>query len=395
MQRGGAADEEFQRGCVSHGEQAALPPTSEPPAPAPKPLEPAPMKRRKPPRSREWKRRDKVSACTSSLFPWEVVFEILFRKSPRSLVLLQMVNKGLRTMLAAENMLWIRVFKRHVYFTAYNCVKVHSQEFPLLTLYKPGLAGVPVHMGRLRTDPDGSVLPPEFDASFSAYTRKAFALKVVDRCGLCGCRHRHEAYWSLGMRVCQLCMAANTLSCWELVDKYGVHYYDIMREISGKVFYFNLAASLMQHRMAFHTTHRCHASNKQLLLMLWRPHLEKILDLPALYQEQLRRRESAKTLCAILRRLRVRSLRLAHSARPMRSMDCLVIKLLSEEKRRLCSPYISKWFHTGSIVRPGDGSWAFWENPVCRKTRHQQRHGESVQALSTHLSKWEDVVVSV
>ncbi len=53
-----------------------------------------------------------------SLFPWEVVLEILFRKSQRSLVLLQMVNKGLLVMLAAENMLWIRIFKRHVYFTA-------------------------------------------------------------------------------------------------------------------------------------------------------------------------------------------------------------------------------------------------------------------------------------
>ena len=150
------------------------------------------MKRRKPPRTREWKRRDKVSACTSALFPWETVFQILFTKSPRSLVLLQMVCRSLRATLAVEEMLWIRVFKRFVFTTAYNSVKVPSPEYPGLTLYKPVLVGVPVHMGRIRTDPDGVSLPPEFDASFCAYVRKAFALMSVDRCGLCGCRHRHE-----------------------------------------------------------------------------------------------------------------------------------------------------------------------------------------------------------
>ena len=355
------------------------------------------MKRRRPPRTREWKRRDKVSACTSANFPWEVVFQILLVKSPRSLVLLQMVDKNLRSLLAAERTIWIRIFKRFLFSTAYLTNKVVSPEHPLLNLYKGGLNGIPVHMGRIRTDPDGASLPPEFDASFASYVRKAFALHCVDRCGLCGCRHRHDAYWSLGMRVCQLCMADNTLSSWELVDKYGVHYFDIMRDISGKVFYFRLPASVKQHRVAFHTERSCQLMSKSSLslLMFWRPHLEKLLDLPALYREQRLRREATWYLCAVLRRSRVYRLRCEHAKRPLRSPDCLVMALFGEERKRRCVPYKGRWEMSSSYFTPGDGSWAFWEAPRCGRSRHQRRHGERVEALASHIAKWEDIVLSI
>lgn len=351
------------------------------------------MKRRKPPRTREWKRRDKVSACTSANFPWETVFQILFRTSPRSLVLLQMVDRNLRAVLAAERMLWVRIFRRHLFSTAYLTTKVHSPEYPGLNLHKGGLNGIPVHMGRIRTDPDGASLTQEFDKSFTSYTRKAFALSCVDRCGLCGCRHRHDAYWSLGMRVCQLCMAENTVSCWELVDKYGVHYYDIIRDITGKVFYFFMPASLKQGRMAFHTARGSQVTSKAMLLMFWRPHLEKVLDLPGLYQEQKGRRKGVELLSAVIRRARVHSLRCEHAKRPLRSLDCLVMKLYEGERKRLCAPYAGKWDVSSSYIRPGDGAWAFWESPVCCKSRHQHRHGELAQALAAHIAKWEDIVV--
>lgn len=373
----GSVGEEPERGVVKERKQ----------------LQPAPMKRRKPPRTREWKRRDKVSACTSTNFPWEIVFQILFMKSPRSLVLLQMVSKSMRAWLAAEQMIWIRVFKRFIFSTAYLTTKVVSPEYPLLNLHKGGLNGIPVHMGRIRTDPDGAALPSEFDASFNAYVRKAFALHVVDRCGMCGCRHRHDAYWSLGMRVCQLCMAENTISSWELVDKYGVHYFDIMREISGKVFYFRLPASLKQHRVAFYTERSCQTVNKESLLMFWRPHLEKILDLPELYQEQRRKREATRYLCAVIRRSMVHRLRCEHAKHPLRSPDCLVLRLFLEERKRRCYPYSSKWKTCSPYITPGDGTWAFWETPLCGKSRHQHRHGEFREVLASHIAKWEDIVV--
>ena len=357
--------------------------------------EPTPMKRRKPPRTREWKRRDKVSACISALFPWEVVFQILFAKSPRSLVLLQMVSKSVRATLAAERMLWIKVFKRFVFTSAYNSVKVNSSEYPGLNLYKPVLTGVPVHMGRIRTDPDGATLPPEFDESFCAYTRKAFALLSVDRCGLCGCRHRHEAYWSLGMRVCQLCMAENTISNWELVDKYGVHFYDIMRDISSKVFYFTMQATLSESRLAFHAAMDFQVMGKRPFIMFWRPHMDRLFDFPALYQEQKQRKISAMLLCAILRRQRVYVLRREHAKHPLRSPDCLVLKLFGEERRRVCCPYVSKWRNPNATqINSGDGTWAFWEAPVCGKSRHHRRHGELKEALASHMHKWEDIVIS-
>ena len=352
------------------------------------------MKRRRGPRSREWKRRDKVSACTSGLFPWEVVCGILERSSPRSLVLLQMVSRGVRAALLAEKAMWVRIFRRSLFSTAYLTTKVYSPEYPGLSLHKGGLNGIPVHMGRIRTDPDGASLPPEFDEAFCAYTRKAFALTCVDRCGLCGCRHRHDAYWSLGMRVCRLCVADNSVSSWELVSKYGVHYYDIIRDITGKVFYYFLPASLGDPRMPLDGTLSLHVAAKWNLIMFWRPHREKVLDLPALYQEQGRRRGSALLVCALLRRLRVYSLRREHARHALRSPDCLVLRLFLEEKRRLCNPYTSKWANPHiSNYKPGDGAWAFWDPPVCGKSRHQLRHGEPREAIAAHIAKWEDIVV--
>jgi hypothetical protein len=355
--------------------------------------DPAPMRRRKPPRTREWKRRDKVSACTSTNFPWETVFLWLFSKSPRSLVMLQMVDKNLRGLLAQEQTMWVRVYRRYLMsLTAYLTTKVPSPQYPGLSLYKNGLTGIPVHMGKIRTDVDGAArslrLPPEFDKAFSDYVRKAFALKCVDRCGLCGCRHRHNAYWSLGMRVCQLCMAENTLSNWELFKVYGVHYYDIMREITGKVFCFSAPVAVKQH-----CAHLQLATSKATPIMFWFPHLEKVLGMPALYQEQKRRLAAAEVLCAVLRRSRVYGLRRKHAKHPLRSPDCLVMRIFNEERKRVVSPYSGRWDVCSAYVNPGDGAWAFWERPVCGKSRHSLRHGEPVQDLAAHLAKWEDVGV--
>ena len=364
-----------------------------PPTKRPK-IDPAPMRRRKPPRTREWKRRDKVSACTSTNFPWETVFLWLFSMSPRSLVLLQMVDKNLRGLLAQEQTVWGRVFRRYLHgYTAYLSTKVPSLRYPGLNLYKNGLTGIPMHMGKIRTDVDGASLPPEFDKVFCDYVRKAFALKCVDRCGLCGCRHRHDAYWSLGMRVCQLCMAENTVSSWELVSTYGVHYFDIIREITGKVFYFSANVTAKQPSMSFHSAQRQLANTRATLIMFWRPHLAKVLDLPALYQEQKRRRAGVEVLCAVLRRSRVYGLRRQHAKHPLRSPDCLVLRLFAEERKRICSPYTGKWDVNSAHVNPGDGAWAFWERPVCGKSRHSLRHGEPIHALATHLAQWEDVPV--
>ena len=305
------------------------------------------------------------------------------------------VSRNLRLTLAAEHLLWDKVFRKYIFTAAYNTTKIYATEYPGLSLYKPGLVGVAVHMGRLRTDPDGASLPPEFDESFSAYTRKAFALTIVDRCGMCGCRHRHDAYWSLGMRVCRLCMAEYSISNWELVDKYGVHYYDIIRSITGKVFYFTMQATLGEPRLSFDTVMGSQVIGKRPLLMFWRPHLEKLLDLPVLYQEQKQRKASAVLLCAILRRMRVYKLRREHAKHPIRSPDCLVMKLFNEERRRACCPYVSKWANPNfAFVRPGDGSWAFWCPPVCGKTRHHHLHGERKEAVASHIDNWEDIVVA-
>ena len=66
------------------------------------------------------------------------------------------------------------------------------------------------------------MLPPTFNDFFTSNVRRA------TRCSMCGCRYRHEPYWSLRMRVCRLCMEANTVSSEELCFKYWVDYSDLI-----------------------------------------------------------------------------------------------------------------------------------------------------------------------
>lgn len=365
-------------------------PSLGPVAKRPRPAPLCDMRPHRMPPPRRWARRPKVSSCLVAGFPWEVVFKHLCTH-PRSLILLQMVDKNLAHAICTNHALWRSVFKRDVYRAAYATREVKQSRYPGLKLCKSGVTGVPVHMGPIRGDPDDHRLAPNFDAVFSAYVRKAFALMHGQRCGLCGCRWHHEAYWSLGMRVCRLCMAGNTVTNWELADKYGVHFFDVLRSLGGKVFYFLAAAGVGQDRSHPFSVRRSDLVHRRHVWVFWRPHLETCLDLPALYREQQDRRAAALLLCAVVRRARVRGLRAEFAGRgrqSRRTVDCLVMALYREERTRLAWQSRALW-DSDSFCH-GAGDWGFAGQPRCGVTRHQRMHGESKHTLATYLFRWED-----
>ena len=344
-------------------------------------------------RTRKWPRRNKPASRIVAGFPWETVFKFLV-DHPRSMILMHMVDKNLRFQLINDHRLWTAIFKRHVYRIQYVFKRVDSAEFPGLRLFKSGLHGVPVHTGPIKGDKCQDPFPPDFDEIFTRYVRKAFGLMYGQRCGLCGCRYHHEVYWSLRMRVCKLCMAGNTITTWELFHKYGVHYTDIVRTLVGKVFFFYMPMCVGQDRMPSYSSRTADLTYKRSMLVLWLPHLERILHLPDLHRQQQARRAGAQRLCAVFRRLWIYHLRSEYAKKGLygrRSIDNLMMMLYHMERKRVAERYHSQTML--DTYTPGACEWAFLGSSRCGTSRHQKLNGSSKHSIYNLIDKWEDTTV--
>ncbi len=340
-----------------------------------------PMESKKRNRGRQWKHRPKVSSTLSRDFPWEVVLRFL-EYHPRSLILLQMVDKNLNQLLSSDSKLWLSKFNKEIKFTAYCVRSITDPVYPNLKMWKPHLTGLPVYIGPLRGDADDSALGFGFDACFSSYVRRVYALKHGTRCGMCGCRHRHEPYWSLRMRVCRLCMEGNTISGELLSRKYGVDYSDLLVQHKGKFFFFSTNV-MNDDRVSVHgmTQKDVHARNNTYLF--WLPHLTKFLDLPSLCRQQNDRRQAAVGLSSIIKRRWVTLQRTIYgTVKAHYSVDCLLLSLYRNEKRRLINTVYSP-----SI---GGASWSFGSGRV---QKFALRNGEPNSLYHRLVVDFEDFVV--
>ena len=348
---------------------------------------------------RQWSRRDKPSACMMANFPWEMVFQHLVAR-PLSLIMMQMVDKGLAWRLQNDHALWVQIFKKHLfrYMHRGHCYtevrsSLRQTRFPALKLMKAGLTGIPVYIGPVRGDPGAYTLPADFDAQFTAYARKALALKFGPRCGLCGCRWHHEPYWSLGMRVCKLCMANNLLTSWDLLVRYGTNYSDVTEVFGhGRVFYFYHEFGPKQDHLPPHGAAQADLAQRRSLWVFWRPHLEAALDLPALYAAQKERKRAGVVLSALARRARVTSLRRGlentRGERRWYTTEKLLMELYRDERRSLA---LIPWGQcASSFGSVGGPEWGFIGHPKCNKSRHEHRHGEGRNVFSAFMFRWED-----
>ena len=344
-------------------------------------------------RDRAWQlRKNKVPPRIARDFPWEIVVRFL-QRHPRSLILLQMVDRNLRQVLRADNSLWATVYSHHFFHRSYLSHRVRDPAFQALTLYKQSANSVAYHVGPV----PGKTYPPTVSPAsipdpevFADYVRRWLALLYGTRCGLCGCRFRHDIYWSLRMRVCHLCMAHNTISADALLDKYGLAHGEILTDIAGKVFYYQLRVSLTEDRAEFHGVRRKDLMERRQPYMFWLPHLRQIYDLEALRQGQRDRKAAAARLCAQWKRIWVFRQRVAFAAEGQRrrSIDCLLISLYQNEKRRLLRPYRAAWCCSGLASNAVD--WAFPDKSFCGTPRHYARTRETASALVRRMVEWED-----
>jgi hypothetical protein len=301
------------------------------------------------------------------------------------MILLQMVDKNLRHIIASDHQFWLKIFKRSLYQKSYCVQEVKDPLYPSLRLWKSHLHGIPVHGGALRGDHDEATLGFAFDKCFTSYVRRAFALMNGTRCGMCGCRYRHEPYWSLRMRVCRLCMEANTISSDELCHKYGVDYSDLVTEIAGKVFYFTASNSGKDDRVGLH----CILSGngmRNFTYLFWVPHLTRYIDLPALYHRQNMRKKAAKTLSAAIQRRWILHQRNFYADKKHNSIDCLVLALRRNERRRCTNRY-------GICTVTGGPSWSFPERPHNGHCKFTARNLRALPAYYRLVETFSDCVV--
>ena len=285
----------------------------------------------------------------------------------RSLILLQMVDKNLHHLISTDHAFWLEKFKRCLSNKAFCVQEVKDPLYPALRLWKSHLHGIPVHHGVLRGDHDDKTLGFAFDTCFTSYVRRAFALVNGTRCGMCGCRYRHDLYWSLRMRVCRLCMEANTVSSAELFHKYGVDYSDLIVKITGKVFYFTACNSGKDDRVALHSSQGADVGLRNFTYLFWKPHLVNFLDLPALCQQQTCRREAAVTLSVMIQRRWILQQRFDFADKPHNSIDCLLLVLRRNERKRVTHRY-------GVRNIDGGPSWSFPDRPRCGKCKFVARN---------------------
>ena len=355
-----------------------------------------PKKRNK---DRQWKRKVKVSPNISKDFPWEVVLRFLDGHA-RSLILLQMVDKNLNHLITTDDKLWVGIFKREIKSHAYCVRSISDSMYPNLRLWKPHLTGLPVYVGPLRGDSDDCKLGSDFDASFSSYVRRVFALKHGTRCGMCGCRYRHEPYWSLRMRVCRLCINDNTVTGEVLSRKYGVDYSDMLVKHKGKFFFFNITTSNSDDRVSLHGMTKSDVVSRFSVHMFWLPHLRKFLDFPALYQQQVERRQAAVVLSnAIKRRWNVASRKVFGTVKAHHSIDCLLVALQRNEKKRLINPYGSSGSSgssssSGISGNPSGPAWCFPEHPHGGKCKLSARTGVDPTQYYRMMVDFDDSVVN-
>lgn len=132
--------------------------------------------------------------------------------------------------------------------------------------------------------------------------RKMAVLRYAHWCGLCGStRFSTDPVWSLGMRVCKFCFQDNLVSDHVLYHRYWFNVPQLMELDFRRVFFFTTAVTRLQ-RLEYTTDPVDFAGGTGRFLFFWRPHLARILDLPALQAAALDKERAAASIRALARR---------------------------------------------------------------------------------------------
>jgi hypothetical protein len=180
-------------------------------------------------------------------------------------------------------------------------------------------------------------------------------------------------------------MEANSISGDALCNKYGVDYSDILAQQKGQFFFHTCCMKIADDRVSLHGVTDSNA--KSTILMFWLPHLRRFLDFPALYAQQNERRQAVQLLGSCVRRRWILSVQNQYATRKLHySIDCLVLSLLRNEKKRVLSP-------NGVVVPRGGPAWAFHEMSKGGMSKFSSRNQTALAQYHRLLVDYEDWVV--
>jgi hypothetical protein len=227
------------------------------------------------------------------------------KRNVRSFVWLAMMNKSLYRAIWSNMELVVAMMKASI---DASC-SMNRGAYDMLDIRYDNLAYAP------------APIPRSLRADFLKYAKRSLHMQYMSWCGLCG-RYGQQLVgeWQLVTRLCLGCRHANFITDTCLARDYGV---TLATRFGGQLFAALIACKVAVHMVPYYDTSKLlhytcdekdvllppqggKKSRRKQYMVLWRPHLERMLDLKGLKALQDMKRTKVLLLCGCIRRLFVR-----------------------------------------------------------------------------------------
>lgn len=230
-------------------------------------------------------------------FPQELIELLLApmvaKNDALSVMKLMMVSRGFRDYIRGHWEVWMAFYqmrsRMYFRFTMQNTPNFMRRQIPHWLVQE------------LRRRPE----TPEREAELLCFVRRLVVLHHSRRCGLCGsARYKVVPYWSLGTCLCTYCVQDNLISDVELYERYFLSLNGAFaKAVRGRALFFWMASTPRQRlALTLNPVNYRGPPGPAASFYFWKPHLERLLDLPALAEEAARKSAAAATVRAHVRR---------------------------------------------------------------------------------------------
>lgn len=249
-----------------------------------------------------------------------------------SIILMSMVNRAFYKEIIYNFDLWFKLFmKKRQRFLPNNVYQI--RQIPL------------------------NLFPEHFMNSVENYERarrhyrRIVILSHIRRCSKCGKKtHQFKNFYSMGLHLCDMCVRENFVSQRVLYEKYGlmliskISTSNFAARVLGKAYWVTTRMSSAE-RMEWSYEQLDRTGPKQTMFFFWRPHLERIFNLPRRERQYKRRFMAAQVIKAVVRRCvvqQIKSALWAPSKRDNRQFMHYVLQRYWESKACPFPDYVSK-----------------------------------------------------
>lgn len=292
---------------------------------------------------------------------WQSIAATLAAGSPRHLLLLSAVSRATRQAVNDDHALWIRLLADSEdrlwkaaavsgFYRVATSVPLHFVSLSpcpdfLNNYCRHRVAELRQYRKRSLACIDLPALPREQILALSRHSRKRVCLQEAQRCGVCGARRHHYPFWGLGMRVCKLCLKQNLVSGSALYLDYGIDFTrdQLVRSMADRVFFFGVEKkdAFVRDYFSHNPADFAAPAPPGEQTFFWKPHLARLIDLPAAADRLRLARSLVPRITAAVRALHVR-LVIGNNGRPLSpvSSHCFFLKGAPDAERAFIAMHI-------------------------------------------------------